>query len=84
MRRKQIKVQADHSHMDRVEEIAEGLKEAGMIVQDEYPLIGHFRGLADADKVEQLKAIPGVAAVSIIGDEGDKHKDEFSISTEKE
>jgi len=84
MPRKQVKVQADSSYIDRVDEVAEKLKEAGMTVQDEYPLLGHFRGLADADKVESLKEVPGVAVVSVIGDEGDEEKDDFSISTETE
>jgi hypothetical protein len=82
MGRKIIKVQADSAYMDRFAEVAQRLKEAGMIVQDEIAPLGHFRGVADADKIEHLKAVPGVAAVHIMGEEGDEEKDDYSISSE--
>ena len=84
MSRKRIKVQTDRSYVDRVDEVAEGLKDAGMTVVDEFPLLGHFQGLSDADKVERLRAIPGVASVTIIGDERDEEKDDYSIGTDAE
>ncbi|HEV2852233.1 MAG TPA: hypothetical protein VHC97_05455 [Thermoanaerobaculia bacterium] len=82
MARKKIKVQADHSYMDRFEEVAQGLKEAGMTVQDEITLLGHFRGLADAGDIERLKALPGVKSVEVTGEEGEEEQDEYSISGE--
>lgn len=80
MRRKMIKVQADSAYLDRFAEVAQGLKEAGMTVQDEIEPLGHFRGVADADKIEHLKAVPGVAVVHVMGEEGDEEKDDYTIS----
>jgi len=80
MARMKIKVQADHTYSDRFEEVARSLKEAGMTVQDEITPLGHFRGLADANRIERLKALPGVAQVSVVGEEGEEEHDEYSIS----
>jgi hypothetical protein len=81
MKRKLVSVQADHTYIDRVEEVAQGLREAGMAVRDQIPPLGHFRGVADADKVERLKGVPGVAVVEVTGDEGDAEQDEYSIGS---
>lgn len=81
MARKQIKVQADRSYGDRVEEVARGLEEAGMNIEQRLMMLGHFRGTADAEQVEGLRAVPGVAAVTVLGDEGDEPQDDYSIST---
>lgn len=83
MARKKIKVQADHAYMDRFEEVAQSLKEAGMTMQDEITPLGHFRGLADTDNIERLKALPGVKRVDVTGEEGEEERDEYSISDDK-
>lgn len=83
MARKKIKVQAAHTYADRFEEVAQSLKEAGMTVQEEITPLGHFQGLADAGDIERLKALPGIASVNVIGEEGEEERDEYSISGEE-
>jgi hypothetical protein len=80
MGRKQIRVQADHTYMDRFQDVAEALKDAGMTVQEELASLGNFRGVVDKDRIEQIKAVPGVAAVEVLGDEGEPERDDYSIS----
>lgn len=82
MVRKQIKVQADHSYGNRVEEVARCLEEAGMTIEQRLMMLGHFRGTADAEQVDRLRAVPGVAAVTVLGDEGDEPQDDYSVSTD--
>ncbi|HEX8138514.1 MAG TPA: hypothetical protein VF544_13180 [Pyrinomonadaceae bacterium] len=83
MARKQIKVQADRSYCDRFEEVARGLEEAGMTIEQRLMMLGHFRGTAEAEQVERLRAVPGVVAVTVLGDEGDEPRDEYSIKTDE-
>lgn len=80
MVRKKVKVQADRTYMDRFDEVAKGLKDAGMTVQDEIGVLGHFSGVADADAIESLKSVPGVATVDVTGDEGTEDSDDYSIA----
>ena len=79
MTRKKIKVQADRAYVDRFDEVAKGLKDAGMTVQDEIGILGHFTGVADAEALDSLKAVPGVASVDVTGDEGTEDSDDYSI-----
>jgi len=81
MFRKKIKVQAESTYIDRIDEVVQGLKRAGMVVQDQFTLLGHFRGVADIDKIEQLKMVPGVTSVKIIGNEDEEERDDYSISS---
>lgn len=80
MARKKIRVQADHTYLDRFDEVAKGVKDAGMTVQDEISVLGYLSGVADADAIESLKAVPGVAAVDVTGDEGTDDPDDYSIA----
>jgi uncharacterized protein YnzC (UPF0291/DUF896 family) len=80
MARKQITVQTHHTYIERVDELARQLKEAGMIVQEEIKGLGHFRGTAEAGNIETLKKLPGVASVKVIGEEGEQEPDDYSIS----
>lgn len=80
MARKKVTVQAERAYADRFDEVAQGLRDAGMTVQDEIAPLGHFSGVADEDKIEHLRKIPGVAAVDVTGDEGEEEKDDYSIS----
>ena len=80
MSRKQITVQADHTYIDRIDALARGLQDAGMVVQDTIATIGHFTGTVEADKIEQLRAIPGVAVVKVIGEEDEPPANDYSIS----
>lgn len=79
MLRKQVKVQMDRAHIHRVQDVAQELRNAGMDIQDEIIPLGHFRGVADTDKIEHLKSVPGVAVVDVIGDEGQEEKDDYSV-----
>jgi hypothetical protein len=80
MSKKQITVQTHATYMDRIDEVAKQIKNAGMTVQDELLSIGHFAGVADAATIAQLKKIPGVASVKVIGDEGSTQPDEYTIN----
>ena len=84
MARKQIKVQADRSYGDRVEEVERGLEEAGMTIEQRLMMLGHFRGTAEAEQVERLRAIPGVASVTVLGDEGEEPRDEYTIKADED
>jgi hypothetical protein len=84
MVRKKVSVQADRAYVNRFDEVVNGLKEAGMTVQDEITVLGHFNGIAEAETIETLKAVPGVAVVNVIGDEGTEDSDEYSIADKSE
>jgi len=84
MVRKIVRVQADHSYSNRFDEVAKGLKDAGLTVQDEISVLGHFSGVADADAIEKIKAVPGVASVDVAGDEGAEEVDDYSITDSSE
>ena len=77
--KKKVKVQADHAYGDSFDEVARNLKDAGLTIQDELPFLGHFRGVASAEDIDKLKNVPGVAAIEVIGDEGDEEQDDYSI-----
>lgn len=79
MTRKKVRVQADHTYVDRFDQVSKGLKDAGMTVQDEVGVLGYFTGLADEDAIESLKSVPGVASVDVTGDEGTPDADDYSI-----
>ena len=79
MVRKKVSVQADSSYVDRFDEVARQLREAGMAIHDEIAVLGHFSGVADLQTIEKLKALPGVADVKVTGDEGSEDDDEYSI-----
>ena len=79
MEKKQISVQAHHTFLERIDELGQKLKNAGMTVEDEIQSIGHFNGYADANNIEQLKLIPGVASVKIVDNEEESERDEYSI-----
>lgn len=82
MSRKKVKVQADLAHADKGEMMAQKLKDAGMVIEDEYLLLGHFRGVVESNDIDRLKHIPGVAFVDVIGDEGAEERNDYSISGE--
>jgi hypothetical protein len=67
-------------YIDHVDKVGQQLRNAGMTIQQEIQAIGHFKGIADEDKIEQLKLIPGVASVKVIGEEGEQEPDDYSIS----
>lgn len=79
MERKKIKVQADHKFKDSFEEVSQNLQKAGMTVQDSLIMLGHFRGIAKIEDIENLKKVPGVASVDIVGNLDDKEKDDYSV-----
>lgn len=80
MARKKVTVQADRSYVDHFDQVSQGLKDAGMTVQDEVGVLGYFSGVADEDAIEDLKSVPGVASVDVTGDEGTEDTDDYSIS----
>ena len=84
MGRKRISVQADRTYTDRFQEVARALEGAGMTVESELAALGHFRGVVDKERIEHLKAVPGVAVVEVLGEEGEPERDDYSIGTEGE
>ena len=52
------------SHLKKLSEVAGQLRDAGMNVEQEMPLLGAISGTADEDRIETLAAISGVASVS--------------------
>ncbi len=77
-----VSVQADSSYVDRFDEVARQLRDAGMTIHDEIAVLGHFSGVADQETIEKLKVVPGVADVKVTGDEGSEDDDEYSIADE--
>jgi len=52
-----------------------------MEVEDEFPALGHFRGVAEENDIARLKSITGVESVKVTGDEGSQPGEEYTIST---
>lgn len=80
MAKKQVSVQTHYTYIERVDEVAKNLQDAGMTVQQEIKPIGHFRGTVDEAYIGHLETLPGVAAVTVIGDEGEPENNDYSIS----
>jgi hypothetical protein len=75
MAQKRVKIQLRYDFVDRVEEVAQQLRDAGFTIQDQIPSIGHFSGVADEGVLEHLKSLPSVASVNPMDD-----ADDYSIS----
>lgn len=80
MDRKKISVQAHYTYMNKMAAISESLQQAGMTIEDKIESIGHFKGFADENKIDDLKRIPGVSSVKVLGNEGDEEQKDYSIS----
>jgi hypothetical protein len=80
MPRKRISVQVGATHLDRLGEVEEGLRDAGMTVVDRIPEIGRLSGVADESAADRLRTIPGVISVRTHGDEDDPEPADYSIS----
>ena len=80
MARKTFSVQVHASHLDKLPDVAAGLREAGMAIEDEIPEVGHFSGVADEGSKARLEAVPGVKSVEQGGGEGEPEPDDYSIS----
>ena len=80
MPRKRLSVQVSASHLGRLSEVEAGLREAGMTIRDQIPAIGHYSGVADEAAAARVRAVPGVSAVTVHGDEGDPEPADYSIS----
>ena len=68
------------NHLDRLPQVAEALRGAGMTIQDQVSEIGQFSGLTDEKAVPALEAVPGVRSVHITGNEGEPDPTDYSIS----
>jgi hypothetical protein len=78
--RKKVKVQVHVSHLDRLTDVAEGLRKAGMTIVDQIDELGHFSGLAQETSLARLEAVPGVKSVRTMGNEGESEPADYSIS----
>jgi hypothetical protein len=58
-----LTVSVDDEHLDRLENVADRLREAGMQVDRALPAIGTITGAVAASKLAALRAIEGVADV---------------------
>jgi hypothetical protein len=70
----QIKVRVDDAHLDRVGEVAERLKKAGMRVEKQLDAIGFVTGTCDACDEAELERVPGVAKGGV------SREEEYTIS----
>jgi hypothetical protein len=79
--KKEIKVQANAESLDRLDKIFDDLTDSGMDIQQKLPMLGHFRGLIDQERVDALRQkMDGIATVDVIGDEGTEEPKDFRIS----
>jgi hypothetical protein len=58
-----LTVSVDDEHLDRLENVADRLREAGMQVDRALPTIGTITGAVAASKLPALRAVEGVADV---------------------
>jgi hypothetical protein len=58
-----LTVSVDDEHLDRLENVADRLREAGMRVERALPTIGTITGAVPASKLQAVRAIEGVADV---------------------
>ncbi|QKG59083.1 hypothetical protein GKZ68_20595 (plasmid) [Hymenobacter sp. BRD128] len=79
MTQTKVKVQVSSDNIQHFARITQQVKEAGMTVSDEIPILGHLRGSVDEDKLWLLQSIPGVASASRIDDEADGSRGDYSI-----
>ena len=63
MNRVQITVSIDDAHADRIDEVAERLKETGMDVEQTMQIVGVVTGSIASDRMSSLYSIEGVKAV---------------------
>jgi len=80
MSKKQISVQAHHTYINKMAAIIDSLQQAGMTIEDKIESIGHFKGFADENKIDDLKKIPGISSVKVLGNKGDEEQKDYSIS----
>ncbi|QZZ19142.1 ketohydroxyglutarate aldolase [Leptothermofonsia sichuanensis E412] len=59
----QLLISVNEEYKDRLPEVAEKLRSAGMQVDQWLVEIGVITGSAASEKIEQLRQIPGVAAI---------------------
>jgi hypothetical protein len=80
MARKQFNVQVHASHLDKLPDVAAGLRQAGLTINDEIAEVGHFSGVAEEGAKARLEAVPGVKSVEQRGDEGEPEPADYSVS----
>ena len=59
-----IKVRVDDQHTRRMTEVAEGLKAAGMSINQQLDALGMIMGSYESSQLDALRQVPGVANVS--------------------
>jgi hypothetical protein len=59
----QLLISVNEEYKDRLPEVAENLQSAGMQVDQWLVGIGVITGSADSENIEQLRQMPGVAAI---------------------
>ncbi len=63
MSRVNLSVSVDDEHVHRFSEVLEGVKNAGMDVEQEMEGIGVMSGSIDSEKVDSLRKVEGVSHV---------------------
>jgi len=58
-----IVVSVDDDHLDGMDEVAAGVREAGMRVADVLDTVGMITGMAHPESLDVLGSVPGVARV---------------------
>jgi hypothetical protein len=63
MARQRVTISVDEAHRDRLTEVLERCKQTGFEVDQQLEGIGVVTGSIDNDRVDELRGLPGVAAV---------------------
>ena len=79
MARKKVEIQVSLSHLNRLTDVAESLRTAGLTIIDQIADLGHISGLVEETSLGRLEAVPGVKSVRPTGNEGEPERSEYSI-----
>ena len=60
-----ISVSVDDAHIDQIEQVAQCLQAAGMIIESTLPLVGIISGQVDGDRLATLHNCEGVQDIEM-------------------
>jgi hypothetical protein len=78
MSEQRVKVRVDDDHLERVPEVADRLRAAGMRVDEQLESLGYVIGAVDSSRLPEVQKVAGVAAGGITPEE------EFTVSTDRD
>lgn len=59
----EVLVSVDDAHLEKVHDVAEELRSAGMDVHEALPELGTISGAVELDRMAKLEGVPGVAGL---------------------